>query len=49
VDSTDHGLHLGTNTPGTTVYGTLTIRFRHGKNLKNNYKSNFKNNDYEED
>ncbi len=49
VDRTDHGLHLGTTTPGTTVYGTLTIRFRHGKNLKNNYKFNLKNNDNEED
>ena len=49
VDRTDHGLHLGTTTPGTTVYSTLTIRFRHGKNLKNNYKSNLNNNDYEED
>ena len=49
VDRTDHGLHLGTTTPGTTVYGTLTIRFRHGKNLKNNYKSNLKFNENEED
>lgn len=49
VDRTDHGLHLGTTTPGTTIYGTLTIRFRHGKNLKNNYKSNFNNNENEED
>lgn len=49
VDRTDHGLHLGTNTPGTTVYATLTVRFRKGKNLKNNSKSNFNNNDNEED
>lgn len=49
VDRTDHGLHLGTNTPGTTVYATLTVRFRKGKNLKNNSKFNFKNNDNEED
>ena len=50
IDRTDHGLHLGTTTPGTTVYATLTVRFKQGKNLKNNYKSNFKNNnDNEED
>ena len=48
VDRTDHGLHLGTTTPGTTVYATLTVRFRHGKNLKNNYKSNFISNNDEE-
>lgn len=48
VDRTDHGLHLGTTTPGTTVYATLTVRFRHGKNLKNNYKSNFNSNNDEE-
>lgn len=49
VDRTDHGLHLGTNTPGTTVYATLTVRFRQGKNLKNNFKSNFNTNENEED
>ncbi|MGX8694887.1 MAG: TonB-dependent receptor plug domain-containing protein [Prevotella sp.] len=49
VDRTDHGLHLGTNTPGTTVYASLTVRFREGKNLKNTFKSNFKNNDNEDD
>ncbi len=48
ADRTDHGLHLGTTTPGTTVYATLTVRFRHGKNLKNNYKSNFNSNNDEE-
>lgn len=49
IDRTDHGLHLGTNTPGTTIYATLTVRFRQGKNLKNNFKSNFKTNENEED
>ena len=48
ADRPDHGLHLGTTTPGTTVYATLTVRFRHGKNLKNNYKSNFNSNNDEE-
>lgn len=49
VDRTDHGLHLGTTTPGTTVYATLTVRLKHGKNLKNNFKSNFNNYSNEED
>ena len=49
IDRTDHGLHLGTNTPGTTIYATLTVRFRQGKNLKNNFKSNFITNENEED
>ncbi len=49
VDRTYHGLHLGTTTPGTTVYGAFTIRFNRGENLKNNYKSNSNNNYNEED
>lgn len=40
VDRTPHGLHLGTTTPGTTVYATVTVKFNKGKNLKSNYKSN---------
>ena len=39
-DRTPHGLHLGTTTPGRTVYVSLSIRFSEGKKLKNNYKSN---------
>lgn len=38
VDRTPHGLHLGTTTPGTTVYVGLTVRFKNGKNIR------FKNN-----
>ena len=50
VDDTPHGLHLGTTTPGRTIYGTLTIRFSQGKKLRfNNNKSNFKTNDNETD
>ena len=50
VDKTDHGLHLGTTTPGITVYAAFTIRFNHGKKLFNNYKSNSLNqSNYEED
>jgi outer membrane receptor for ferrienterochelin and colicins len=42
-DRTPHGLHLGTTTPGRTVYATLTVQFRKGKNAKFNNKSNIKN------
>ena len=35
VDRTPHGLHLGTTTPGTTVYASLTIRFNQGKKITN--------------
>jgi len=43
VDRTYHGLHLGTTTPGRTVYATVTISFSQGKKLKfktNNSNSN---------
>jgi outer membrane receptor for ferrienterochelin and colicins len=40
VDRTPHGLHLGTTTPGTTFYATLSVRFNQGKKLINKYKSN---------
>ena len=50
VDRTYHGLHLGTTTPGRTVYGTLTVRFAQGKKLRfTNNKSNFKTSNNEED
>ena len=51
-DRTPHGLHLGTTTPGRTVYATLTVRFKEGKRIKftnNNTKSNFKKQEDEED
>ena len=49
VDRTYHGLHLGTTTPGRTIYGTLTIRFAQGKKIKfTNNKSNFKTSNNEE-
>ena len=40
VDRTDHGLHLGTTTPGRTIYASLTVRFNQGKKISNTYKSN---------
>ena len=33
VDRTPHGLHLGTTTPGTTVYLSLNIRFSQGRKI----------------
>jgi len=48
VDKTPHGLHLGTTTPGTTVYTSLTIRFNKGKKLINKYKSNLNQKNNEE-
>ena len=49
VDRTYHGLHLGTTTPGRTIYASLTLRFNKGKKLSNNFKSNFKQQNNEED
>ncbi len=40
TDRTPHGLHLGTTTPGRTVYASLTLRLSQGKKLTNKYKSN---------
>ena len=49
VDRTPHGLHLGTTTPGRTVYASLTVSFNQGKKLTNKYKSNFNSNNNEQD
>ncbi|MBQ6189275.1 MAG: TonB-dependent receptor [Bacteroidaceae bacterium] len=49
VDRTMHPYHLGNNTPGTTVYGTFSIKFNHGKRLKNHNLSTTQKNYYEED
>ena len=49
VDRTPHGLHLGTTTPGRTVYASLTVRFNKGKKLTNKYKSNFNSSNNETD
>lgn len=40
VDRTPHGLHLGTTTPGRTVYATFSIKFHKGKKISNKFKSN---------
>jgi outer membrane receptor for ferrienterochelin and colicins len=47
-DDTPHGLHLGTTSPGRTVYASLTIRFNQGKKLTNKYKSNLNLNNNED-
>ena len=49
VDRTPHGLHLGTTTPGRTVYASLTVRFNQGKKLINKYQSQFNSNNNEQD
>ena len=48
VDRTPHGLHLGTTTPGTTVYAQLTIRFSQGKKTNNKFNSNLSNSNEED-
>ena len=49
VDRTPHGLHLGTTSPGRTVYASLTVRFNEGKKLSNKYKSNLNSRENEQD
>ena len=50
-DRTPHGLHLGTTTPGRTVYATLTVRLHEGKKIKfsNNNTFNQNQNNNEQD
>jgi len=49
VDRTMHPYHLGSNTPGTTVYGTFGIKFNYGKRVKNNILSTKQKTNDEED
>jgi outer membrane receptor for ferrienterochelin and colicins len=49
VDRTPHGLHLGTTSPGTTVYASLIIRFNKGKTSFSSIKPHSKQNNNEED
>lgn len=49
VDRTPHGLHLGTNTSGTTLFASLTVRFSEGKKINNIINKNKKYNENEED
>ena len=49
ADRTPHGLHLGTTSPGRTVYASLNVRLNQGKKLNNKYKSNLNSKHNEED
>ena len=49
VDRTMHPYHLGNNTSGTTVYGTVHIKFNYGKRVKHHNLSSKQKNSYEED
>ena len=49
VDRTMRPYHLGSNTSGTTVYGTFSIKFNAGKRIKNNIYSPKQNSNNEED
>ena len=44
VDRTPHGLHLGTTTPGTTVYLGITLRFNRGRKVSDKFNSTINNN-----
>jgi outer membrane receptor for ferrienterochelin and colicins len=48
VDRTPHGLHLGTTSPGRTVYAALTLQLNQGKKITNKYKSNLNTSNNEE-
>lgn len=48
VDRTMHPYHLGTNSPGTTVFANFTIRFNQGKKLKTYNNKTTKNNNNNE-
>ena len=48
VDRTMRPYHLGSNTSGTTVYGTFSIKFNYGKRLKKHILSTKQNNNNEE-
>ena len=49
VDRTMHPYHLGTNSPGTTVFANFIIRFNQGNKLKVYNRKTSKNNNENED
>ncbi len=49
VDRTPHGRHLGTTTPGRTVYAAATLRFSQGKATFKNISNPSKQTNNEED
>ncbi|MBR0274265.1 MAG: TonB-dependent receptor [Bacteroidaceae bacterium] len=46
VDRTPHLRHLGTTTPGTTIYAAVVIRFNKGTKIKDNSKHSALKNNY---
>ena len=48
VDRTMRPYHLGNNTPGTTVYGTFSIRFKYGKRVNKHIYSSKQTSNNEE-
>jgi outer membrane receptor for ferrienterochelin and colicins len=48
VDRTMRPYHLGNNTSGTTVYGTVSIKFKYGKRVSKHTISTKQNSNYEE-
>lgn len=48
VDRTYHGLHLGTTTPGTTLFASFNIRFSQGKKTNTKFNHSINSNNYEE-
>lgn len=51
IDKTPHGLHLGTTTPGTTLFASFAVKFAQGKKIRisNNNNNNIKTSNNEED
>ena len=49
VDRTMRPYHLGTNTSGTTVYGTFSVKFNYGKRVKQHNLSTKQRSNDEED
>lgn len=47
-DQTDHGLHLGTTTPGRTVYASVAVQLNKGKKRFKPFKYHSKQSDNEE-
>ena len=48
VDRTYHGLHLGTTTPGTTIFASFSIRFSQGKKTSTKFNHSLNSSNYEE-
>ena len=49
IDRTMRPYHLGNNTPGTTLYGKVVIKFNYGNRVKQYHLSTKQKNNYEED